>query len=195
MWIELQNLQPTEPTESTESTESREMPEQLQEEVDRYTKWIVGLILRDPIISAPEILRQLKDGGGRCSSEGSVKHLFGGPRMFRKTCSRMEALRWAAVRHQWKQLPFQMDIQYREWGDQRRYFRKYDSNDDWASWRAPDMFSICPLAQMEEAEEGDEDRRLCRFPAQEDESDYFAEDQETNTSQGSDVEMGEVEPE
>ena len=98
LWIDLQNLQPAELTESTESTESREAPGQLQAEVDRYAKWIVDLILGDPYISVPEIARQLKDGGGLCSREGSAIHLFGGPRIFRKTCHRMEALRWARVK-------------------------------------------------------------------------------------------------
>ena len=62
MWIKLQNLQPLVLiTDSTESTETHEMPEYPQAEVDRRTKHIVGLILGNPYISAPEILRQLAD--------------------------------------------------------------------------------------------------------------------------------------
>ena len=111
--------------------------------------------------------------------------------MFRKTCSRMEALRWALITHQWEQMPFQMDIQYREWEGKRQYFRRYDSNDDWVSWWAPDMFSVNPFEPMEdgEMESDDGDQRLYRFPAQEAESAYFAEDGDMNVSQDSDVEM------
>ena len=60
MWINLQNMQPMEVgTESTESTESHEMPEDLQVEVDEYTKRIVDLIIDDPCISVPRILQKL----------------------------------------------------------------------------------------------------------------------------------------
>ena len=48
-----------------------------------------------------------------------------------------------------------------------------------------------PFEPMEEEEEeGPEGiQRLYRFPAEEDESDYFAVEQEENTSHDSDVEM------
>ena len=76
----------------------------------------------------------------------------------------------------------------------RRYHRKPDSNDDWVSGWAPDMFSVHlfePFEPMEEEEEeGPEGiQRLYRFPAEEDESDYFADEQGENTSRDSDVEM------
>ena len=116
-------------TDSTESTESREMSEFLQARVDSYTKNIVDLILGDPFVPAPEILRQLT-AGGQHSSERSVVHMFGGPRVFRQTCHRMEILRRGLETHQWERMPFKMDIQYREWEGKRRYHRKPDSNDD-----------------------------------------------------------------
>ena len=202
MWINLQHLQPIVLiTDSTESTETHEMPEYLQEEVDRCAKHIADLILEDPYISAPEILRQLA-AGGQHSSEASVVHLFGGPRIFRKTCHRMEILRWVLVTHQWEWLPFQMDIQYREWEGKRRYHRKPDSNGDWVSWWAPDMFSVQPFEPMEPMEEGEEEdeaeemmglRRLYRFPEKEDESEYFADGKEESELQDSDVSMMEAE--
>ena len=196
MWINLQNLQPMVLlTDSTESTESHEMTEYLQAEVDKYTKHIVDMISDNPYVSVPEILRQLT-AEGQHSSEASVVHLFGGPRIFRETCHRMEILRWVLVTHQWEWMPFQMDIQYREWEGKRRYHRKPDSNDDWASWWAPDMFSVQPFEPMEPMEEGeDEDeemvglRRLYRFPEEEDESEYFADGQEESELQDSDASM------
>ena len=155
-------------TDSTESTESREISECLQAEVDECTKEIVDLMLDDPYISAPEILRQLT-AGRRRSSERSVVHLFGGPRIFRKTRHRMEILRWVLATHQWEWMPFQIDIQYREWEGKRRYHRKPDSNDDWVSRWAPDMFSVQPFEPCqpteEEEEEGERERCLYRFPA------------------------------
>ena len=201
MWTDLQNLQPVElVTDSTESTESRELSECLQAEVDECAKQIVGLMLDDPYVSAPEILRRLT-AGGRRSSERSVVHLFGGTGIFRKTRHRTEILRWVLVTHQWEWMPFQMDIQYREWEGKRRYHRKPDSNDGWASWWALDMFSVQPFEPFQPTEEGEDgggrERCLYRFPAGEDESDYFADEQEESASQDSDsdVDMGEVEPE
>ena len=103
--------------------------------------------------------------------------------------------------HQWEWMPSQIDIQYREWEGKRRYHRKPDSNDDWVSWWAPDMFSVQPFEPFqpteEEGEEGERERRLYRFPAGEDGSDYFADEQEESASQDSDsdMEMGKVEPE
>ena len=183
-------------TESTESTESHEMPEDLQAEVDEYTKRIVDLIIDDPCVSVPSILRRLGQGGP-CSSERSVVHLFGGPRMFRRTRHRLEVFRWVLVTHQWEELPFKMDIQYREWEGKRRYHRKPDSNDDWVSWWAPDMFSITPFESMEtESESGsgpEQEKYLYRFPAGEDEDDYFKEEEDEWISTDSDVEMMEVE--
>ena len=47
-----------------------------------------------------------------------------------------------------------------------------------------------PFEPMEEEEEGPEGiQRPYRFPAEEDGSDYFADEQEENTSHDSDVEM------
>ena len=90
-----------------------------------------------------------------------------------------------------------MDIQYREWEGKRRYHRKPDSNDDWVSWWAPDMFSITPFESMEmESESGSEQEQakyLYRFPAGEDEDDYFKEEEDEWISTDSDVEMMEVE--
>ena len=200
MWINLQNLQPMVLiTDSTESTESHETSEYRQAKVDRCTKHIVDAILDNPHISVPEILRQLA-AGGQQSSEASVIHLFGGPQIFRKTCHRMEILRWVLVTHQWEWLPFQMDIPYREWEGKRRYHRKPDSNDDWVSWWAPDMCSVQPFEPMEQTEEEeDEDeeivglQRLYRFPAEEDESEYFADGTEESESQDSDIRMMEEE--
>ena len=193
MWINLQNLQPVElVTDSTESTESREISECPQAEVDECAKHIVDLILDDPYISVPQILRQLT-AGGRRSSERSAVHLFGGPRIFRKTCHRMEMLRWALATHQWEWIPCRMGVQYREWEGKRRYHRKPDSNDDWASWWAPDMFSVQPFEPFqpteEEEEEGAGERCLYRFPAGEDESDYFADGQDESASGSLDVDM------
>ena len=198
MWIDLQNLQPMVlVTDSTESTETHEMTEYHQEEVDRCTKHIVDMILEDPYISVPEILRQLA-AGGQNGSEASVVHMFGGRQIFRKTCRRMEILRWVLVTHQWEWLPFQMDIQYREWEGKRRYHRKPDSNDDWVSWWAPDMFSVRPFEPFESMEEGEDEeivglRRLYRFPEEEDESEYFADSKEGSELQDSDVSMMEAE--
>ena len=112
-------------TDSTESTESREMTEYLQREADRYTKRIADLIIDDPCISAPRILQQLGGGGAR-STERSVVHLFGGPGMFRRTRRRLEVFRWVLVTHKWEQMPPPVELQYREWEGQRRYFRKPD---------------------------------------------------------------------
>ena len=122
--------------------------------------------------------------------------MFGGPWVFRRTCHRMEILRWVLITHQWEWMPFQMDIQYREWGDKRRYFRTLESSDDWVSWWAPDMFSAVPFEPMEsetneERQEGQ--RRLCRFPAQEDESEYFANKGGESESDDPDVNMTEAE--
>ena len=193
MRLNLKNLQPVEPvTDSTESTESREMTEYLQAEVDRYARRIVDLILDDPCISAPKILRRLAIEG-QCSSERSVAHLFGGPRIFRQTCHRMGILRQVLVTRLWERMPFQMDIQYREWEGQRQYIRKPDSNDDWVSWWAPDMFSVCPFEPKEEEEAEAGEQRLFRLPAGEGESDYFEEVQEGGMPHGSDVEMVDAE--
>ena len=196
MRIDLQNLQPVELlTDSTEPTESRELSEHLQAAVDRCTKSIAGLILDDPCISAPEILRQLTEGGQH-GSERRVVHMFGGPWVFRQTCYRMEMLRWVLATHQWERMPFQMDIQYREWEGRRRYHRKPGPNGDWVSWWAPDMFSAAPFEPMEDEEEegglGGQ-RRLYRFPAREDESDYFANERKESEPYDSDVSMTEVE--
>ena len=191
MLINLQNLQPMElGTDSTESTESREITECQQAEVDKYTKRIVELMIRDPCVSVPGILQQLKTGGLR-SSEESVVHLFGGPELFRKTCRRMEILRWVLVTHQWEAMPFQMDIQYREWEGRRQYFIKPDSNDDWVSWWAPDMFSVRPFEPIneEEEEDGIGERRIYRFPAREDEDNYFKEVHSEEEGTNSGVEM------
>ena len=84
MLIDLQNMQLVDPvTDSTESTESREQTEYQQREVDRYTKRIVDVLIDDPYISIPGILRQLavrQEGvAWSCGSERSVVHLFGGP--------------------------------------------------------------------------------------------------------------------
>ena len=183
-------------TESTESTESHEMPEDLQVEVDEYTKRIVDLIIDDPCISVPSILQRLGQEGP-CSSERSVVHLFGGPRMFRRTRHRLEVCRWALVTHRWEELPFKMDIQYRQWEGKRRYHSKPDSNDDWVSWWAPDMFSFTPFESVEMESESDieqeQARCLSRFPAGEGEDDYFKEAQDEWMSLDSDVEMMEAE--
>ena len=113
MWIYLQNLQPVGPaTDSTESAESRETTGYLQSEVDGCAERIVDLVVDDPHMSSPEILRQLKQGGP-CSSERSVAHLFGCPSMFRKTCRRLEVFRWALVARRLDLLPFPMDLQRR----------------------------------------------------------------------------------
>ena len=198
MWINLQNLQPMVLiTDSTESTESHETSEYRQAKVDRCTKHIVDAILDNPHISVPEILRQLA-AGGQHGSEASIVHLVGGPRIFRKTCHRMEILRWVLVTHQWERMPFQMDIQYREWEGKRRYHRKPDSNDDWVSWWAPDMFTVHPFEPFEPMGEGEDEevvglQRPYRFPAGEDDSEYFANEQEESELQDSDVSMTEVE--
>ena len=196
MWINLQNMQPMEVgTESTESTESHEMPEDLQVEVDEYTKRIVDLIIDDSCISGSSILQRLGQEGP-CSSERSVAHLFGGPRMFRRTCHRLEVFRWVLATHRWEELPFKMDIQHREWEGKRRYHRKPDSNDDWVSWWAPDMFSLTPFGSMEMESESDleqeQARCLYRFPAGEDEDEYFKEEEDGWISLDSDVEMMEA---
>ena len=104
MLIDLQNMQLVGPvTDSTESTESREQTEYQQREVDRYTKRIVDVLIDDPYISIPGILRQLavrQEGvAWSCGSERGVVHLFGGPSIFRKTCERFEVFRWALVTH------------------------------------------------------------------------------------------------
>ena len=94
-------------------------------------------------------------------------------------------------------MPFKMDIQYREWEGKRRYYRRPDSNDDWASWWAPDMFSVCPFEPVEAEERremgGADGRRLYRFPAREGESDHFAGEQGESESQDLDVQMMDVE--
>ena len=84
----------------------------LQSEVDKYAKQIVNVLIGDPHISAPGILPQLTLEGSR-SSERSIAHLFGGAETFRKTCHRLEALRWALVVHQFDKLPFDIDLQER----------------------------------------------------------------------------------
>ena len=197
MWTNMQITQPMKvETDSTESTESREMPENVQAEVDEYTKKIVDLIIDDPCKSVPSILQRLRQEG-LCSSERSAAHLFGGPRMFRKTRHRLEIFRWVLVTRRWEELPFKMDIQYREWEGRRRYHRKPDSNDDWASWWAPDMFSLTPFESMDMESESDmeleQERCLYRFPAGEDEDEYFKEEQDEWMSLDSDVEMMEAE--
>ena len=99
-------------------------------------------------------------------------HPFGGPSIFRKTRSHLEVFRWALVTHQLDRLPFPMDLQKRERGGQRRYSRKPDSNDDWVSWWAPDMFSAVPFEPTGRQVQGI--GALCRFPAGGDEDAYFA---------------------
>ena len=176
--------------------ESHEMPENLQAEVDEYTKKIVDLIIDDPCKSVPSTLQRLRQEGP-CSSERSAMHLFVGPRMFRRTCHRLEAFRLVLLSHRWEELPFKMDIQYCEWEGKRRYHRKPDSNDDWVSWWAPDMFSLTPFESMETDSESDmeleQGRCLYRFPAGEDEDEYFKEEQDEWMSLDSDVEMMEAE--
>ena len=107
----------------------------------------------------------------------------------------MEIPRWVLVTRRREEMPFRMDGQYREREGRRQYFIKPDSNDDWASWWAPDMFSVHPFQPVEEGAEGGEigEQRLYRFPAREDESGYFEEEQEKQTPLSSDVEMTEAE--
>ena len=94
MLMYLRNLQPVGPVpDLTESAEPREQAEYLRPEVGKYTKRIVDLIIGDPCASVPEILRRPGRGGEEVnwsrSSAGSVVHLFGGSRMFGRTCSRL----------------------------------------------------------------------------------------------------------
>ena len=72
-------------------------------------------------------------------------HLFGGPSMPTETCHRLEAIRWALVTRQLDRHPVPIDLQERVRGEQCRYFRKPDSNDDWVSSWAPDMFTVDPF--------------------------------------------------
>ena len=195
MLSDLQNMQLIDPvTDSTESTESREQTEYQRREVDRYTKRIVDVLIDDPCISVPGILRQLavrQEGvAWSCGSERSVVHLFGGPSMFRKTCERFEVFRWALVTHCFEVLPFPIDLQRREWGGQCRYSRKPESNDDWVSWWAPDMFSLEPFEPMECQAEGI--GMLYRFPVGEGEDDYFREIRSEEEGTNSDVDMTEA---
>ena len=168
------------------------MPEYLQREADGYTMSIVELIIDDPCISAPRILQRLVRDGA-CGSEGIAVHLFGGPGMFRRTRRRLEVLRWVLVTHEWEQIPFPAELQYREWEGQRRYFRKPDSNDDWVSWWAPDVFSATSFEEMEQPTEEMRERCIYRFPAGEDEEAYFANDHDEWMSLDSDVEITEAE--
>ena len=123
MMIDLQNMQLIDPaTDSTESTESREQTEYQQREVGRYAKRIADVMIDDPHISIPGILRlpavRQEGVAGSCGSERSVVHLLGGPSMFRKTWKRLEIFRWALATHCFEVLPFPMDLQKREWGTQ-----------------------------------------------------------------------------
>ncbi len=92
MLIDLQNMQLIDPvTDSTESAESREQTEYQQREVDRYAKRIADVLIDDPCISVPGILRQLAARqvgvAWSCVSERSVVHLFGGSSISRKILS------------------------------------------------------------------------------------------------------------
>ena len=178
-------------TDSTESTESREQTEYQQREVDRYTKRIVDVLIDDPYISIPGILRQLavrQEGvAWSCGSERSVVRLFGGPSIFRRTCERFEVFRWALVTHRFEELPCPIDLQRRDWGAQCRFSRKPESNDDWVSWWAPDMFSLETFEPIREPVEGV--GMLYRFPVGEDEDDYFKEVQSEEEGSNSDIEM------
>ena len=187
MLINMQNFQQIDPPpDSTESTESREMTAYLQTEVDEYTKEIENLLIDDPHVSVPGILQQLKLGGS-CSSERRIAHLSGGASTFRKTCHPLGALRWAFVMRQFDGLPFPIDLQKSEWADQCRYSIKPDSNGDWASWWAPDMFSVEPFEPIEQSVE--EGEGLYRFPAREDEDVYFRKEPSECESSRSDIVM------
>ena len=98
------------------------------------------------------------------------------------------------VTHRWEELPFKMDIQHREWEGKRRYHRKPDSKDDWVSWWAPDMFSLTPFESMEMESDLEKEQARClyRYPAGEDEDEYFKEEEDGWISLDSDVEMMEA---
>ena len=108
--------------------------------------------------------------------------------MFSRACRRLGAFRWALVTHRFDLLPLPMDLQWREWGEQFRYSRKPESNYDWASWWAPDMFSLEPLEPTGRPIEGV--GVLFRFLAGEDEDACFKGAPSERESTHSDVENG-----
>ena len=98
----------------------------------------------------------------------------------------MEVLRWALVTRRSALLPFPIDLQRRDWGEQCRYFRRPDLNNDWVTWRAPGMFSLKPFELMEFLLGGV--GVPYRFPAREDGEAYFEKEPSERESTHSDVE-------
>ena len=92
------------PTETTVSTLSRESDQNVQSMVDHYISEIIDHIIDDPHITIPKILQTIAQHGP-CPSQKDVIHLFGGKKIFKKTCRRMEIIRWAAATDQLEMLP------------------------------------------------------------------------------------------
>ena len=103
--------------------------------LDYYVKGMMDCVREDPWVSTPGIWDYVTQGGP-CVRPSGVMHLFGGVGQFRRTCQRMDILRWAVVEGREEEFPLGQEPQTRE-----EIHRRIDENrrDSYMLWRAPDI--------------------------------------------------------
>ena len=136
--------------------------------LDYYVKEMLDSVREDPWISTAGIWEYITSNGP-CVRPRGVMHLFGGIRQFRRTCRRMNILRWAAIEGREDELPLGQETQTYE-----EICRRIDENrrDAYLLWRAPDIWNSEPYD--EEHRNFNLEGELCYRPSQDD-SDHFFE--------------------
>ena len=138
--------------------------------LDYYVAEMLHCVQDDPWISIPGIWKYITQGGP-CVRPRGVMHLFGGMGQFKRTCRRLDVVRWAVIKHREDELPLGQEFQTSQEISERVRAGK---RDEYTKWLSPDIWSIEPYGEEHCALEWN--KTVCYRPSQEDSDDFVDED-------------------
>ena len=107
-------------------------------------------------------------------------HLFGGMGQFKRTCKRMDILRWAAIKHCEEDLPLGQEHQTEEEISARI---REGRRDEYIQWWSPNIWSSVPYDEAHNTLNSE--RCLCYRPSREDSDNFFEEESGDEAPAGS----------
>ena len=174
-------------TESTRSTLSYESRVDSQSMLDHYVREMPDCLREDPWSSTPEIWAYITSGGP-CARPKGVMHLFAALKQFRRTCRRMDVLRWAVIMKREDELPLGQEPQTLEEIHARTDVNRRD--ECMLRW-CPDIWSCEPYDEAHRRLP--QDKTLCYRHSPDDSDGYFeaeSGDEVPTQSTDSDMDLG-----
>ena len=157
-------------TDTTLSTLSYESRRDSQSMLDYYVAEMIHCIQENPWASTPEIWDYITLGGP-CVRRKNVMHLFGGMGQFKRTCRRMNTLRWAVIKHREDELPLGQEY---ETAEEIAARVRAGQRDEYIQWWSPNIWSIEPYDEAHGSL--NPDRCLYYRPSPEDSDNFFEEE-------------------